>query len=184
VPEPGLAKAVNLAAPKFLPPARETSQPTPKPAVVEDDDEEGVNVDADVNAQDEYEYSGKSATQIEDDVKDLFKGTAVNHEVEIKEGGDIVDKFTDDFRLLRHQIQARVWMKERESGNSRGGILADDMGSVLLVIVLTWKAESVPDLVKPFKPSFALWRESLTGTTEKEVTFRQRCGSHLAPRRF
>jgi len=125
-------KAVNLAAPKFFPPAKTTPRPTPKSAVVEDDGEQDVDVEADVNAQDEHEYSGKSATQVEDDVKDLFKGTAVNHEVEIKEGDDVVEKFTDGFRLLRHQIQARVWMEERETGGSHGGILADDMGLVLL----------------------------------------------------
>ena len=113
-------KPTALAAPQKL---------TPKPVVIENDnDEEGVNVEADVNPQDEYEYSGKSTTQVEDDVKELFKGTAVNHEVEIKEGSDVVPRFTEDFRLLRHQVQAREWMKEREAGGSRGGILADDMG--------------------------------------------------------
>ena len=119
-----------MAAPKFFPPAKSAPQPTLKPTVVDDGDDEGegINVEANINIQDEHDYSGKSATQIEDDVKGLFKGTAVNHEVEIKEGDDIVEKFVDGFRLLRHQIQARVWMKERESGSSRGGILADDMG--------------------------------------------------------
>ena len=177
-------KAVNLAAPKFFPPAEATPQPTTKPAVVEGDEEETVNVEADVNAQDEYEYGGKSATQIEDDVKDLFKGTAVNHQVKIKEGDDIVRGFTDGFRLLRHQIQARVWMKERESKGSHGGILADDMGSVLSVIVLTREAESVLGLVKPFRPSFASLRESPTRVTGIQVTSRQRCRSHLVPRRI
>ena len=177
-------KAVNLAAPKFFPPAKVAPQPTTKPAIVEDDEEETVNVDADVNAQDEYEYGGKSATQIEDDVKDLFKGTAVNHEVEIKEGDDIVQGFTDGFRLLRHQIQARVWMKERESRSSHGGILADDMGSVLSVIVLTREAESALGLVKPFRPSFASSRESPTRVTRVKVTSHQRCMSHLVPRRI
>lgn len=126
--EPSSVKVVNLGAPKFFPPAKTTPRPAPEPTVVEDDGEQNVNVEADVNAQDECEYSGKSATQLEDDVKDLFKGTAVNHEVEIKEGDDVVEKFSDGFRLLRHQIQARVWMKERETGGSHGGILADDMG--------------------------------------------------------
>jgi SNF2 family DNA or RNA helicase len=74
-------------------------------------------------------------------VKELFKGTAVNHEVEIKEGSDVVGKFIDGFRLLRHQIQAREWMKERETGNSRGGILADDMGSVIFPIFVFWGVE-------------------------------------------
>ena len=138
-PKPRPVETVDLTAPKFFPPTKPTPQQTSDPVVIEDDGEgeESVDVDVGVDAKDEYEYSGKSATQIEGDVKELFKGTVVNHEVEIEEGDDIVEKFADDFRLLRHQIQAREWMKGRESGSSRGGILADDMGSVLLVIVLT-----------------------------------------------
>jgi len=134
---------MDLAAPEFFPPtAKSTPQLTPKPVVTEDNDgEEGLNIEADISAQDEFEYSGKSATQIEDDVKGIFKGTTVNHEVEIKEGDDVVEKFTDDFRLLRHQIQAREWMKERETGSSRGGILADDMGSVFLPVIVISRVE-------------------------------------------
>lgn len=128
VPESHPAKDVDLAPPKFFPQVKLTSQPTPGPAVVGEDGEEDVNVEAGVSAQDEYEYSGKSGTQLEDDVKGLFKGTAVNHEVEIKEGDEVVAKFIDGFRLLQHQVQARIWMKQRESEGSRGGILADDMG--------------------------------------------------------
>ena len=113
-------------------------KPTPAPTVVGDDDgEEAVNVEADVTAQDEYEYSRKSATQVEDDVKELFKGTTVNHEVEIKEGSDIVEGFIDGFRLLPHQIQAKKWMMERETKSSRGGILADDMGLVVFSLLLS-----------------------------------------------
>jgi hypothetical protein len=139
---PRLARATDLPAPGFFPPARVTPQLIPKPVVIEDNDgEEDLNVDADIDPKDEVEHSGKSATQIEDDVKGLFKGTAVNHEVEIKEGDDVIEKFTDDFRLLRHQIQAKAWMKERETGGSRGGILADDMGLVFLPIVVISKVE-------------------------------------------
>ena len=39
-----------------------------------------------------------------------------------------VDGFNENIRLLPHQVIGRVWMKERETGNKRGGILADDMG--------------------------------------------------------
>lgn len=133
--EPRLVKAMDMAAPNFFPPTKVAPKPTPQPVVVEDSDEEGIDVEANISVQDEREFSGKSATQVEDDVKELFEGTAVNHEVEIKEGSDIVGKFTDDFRLLPHQIQAREWMKERETGKSHGGILADDMGSVLPIVI-------------------------------------------------
>jgi len=131
---PTLAKPLDKVTPKLpsLP------KPTPAPTVVWDGDgEEAVNVEADVTAQDEYEYSRKSATQVEDDVKELFKGTTVNHEVEIKEGSDIVEGFIDGFRLLPHQIQAKKWMMERETKSSRGGILADDMGLVVFSLLLS-----------------------------------------------
>lgn len=105
-----------------------TSQAIPDSVTV---DKEEVNVDADVTGQDEDDFSRKTATQIEDDVKELFKGTIVNHEIERNEGDDILPQFISDFKLLPHQVQARKWMKERESGRSHGGILADDMGSVL-----------------------------------------------------
>jgi SNF2 family DNA or RNA helicase len=110
-----------------------------KPIIVgrDNDEEEGVNVEVDVTAQDECEYSGKTVTQVEDDVKDLFKGTTVNHEVERKDGDDIVPKFADGFRLLPHQVQAKGWMAERETKGSRGGILADDMGCVSFSTILT-----------------------------------------------
>ena len=136
---PTLAKPLDQVTPKLpsLP------KPTPVPVVVEDDDgEEAVNVEANVTAQDEYDYSGQSATQAEDDVKELFKGTIVNHEVKIKEGSDIVEKFADGFRLLPHQIQAKKWMEERETGTSRGGILADDMGLVTFSLLLFWGLNS------------------------------------------
>lgn len=147
--EPRSVKAADLAAPKFFPPTKVTPQPVPKPVVIEDNDaEEEVNLEAEVGNQDEYEYSGKSSTQLEDDVKELFKGTVVDHEVKIKDGDDVVEKFTDDFRLLPHQIQARQWMEQRETGGSRGGILADDMGSAHLITVLIWRAEIRPRLGK------------------------------------
>lgn len=180
--EPRSVKAADLAAPKFFPSAKAAPQPIPKPAVIEENDgEEGVNLEAEVNPQDEYEYTGKSSTQIEDDVKDLFKGTVVNHEVEIEDKEYVVPKFIDDFRLLPHQVQARQWMEQRETGGSRGGILADDMGSVLLVTVLIWKLKSVPDLAKPFRPSSVSSWESLTQVTKGKVTSRQPCRSRLVP---
>ena len=44
-----------------------------------------------------------------------------------------VPGFKDDVRLLPHQILGRRWMKEREDPKAKrmGGILADDMGSLL-----------------------------------------------------
>ena len=78
-----MVKAMDMAAPNFFPPTKVAPKPTPQPVVVEDSDEEGIDVEANISVQDEREFSGKSATQVEDDVKELFEGTAVNHEVEI-----------------------------------------------------------------------------------------------------
>jgi hypothetical protein len=36
-----------------------------------------------------------------------------------------VEGFADGWTLKPHQVQARVWMKERESGKKVGGILGD-----------------------------------------------------------
>ncbi|KAF9645233.1 hypothetical protein BDM02DRAFT_3263042 [Thelephora ganbajun] len=171
-----LGKATDLAAPKHFPPTKVIPQPAPKPVVIEDNDrEEGVNVEADVNSQDEYDYSGKSATQIEDDVKELFKGTAVNYEVKIKEGDDIVENFAHDFKLLRHQIQAREWMRERETGNSRGGILADDMGLGKTIQTLVRIVEGKPhksDRSRGYIPSTLVIAPTSLATQWEEETQR------------
>lgn len=126
--------ATVLAAQKFHLSHLISSQSIPDSVLTGDKDE--VNVEANVTVEDEDDYSKKTATQIEGDVKELFKGATVNHEIEREEDDDIVPKFIEGFTLLPHQIQARKWMMERESGRSHGGILADDMGSVLLSILL------------------------------------------------
>ena len=49
-------------------------------------------------------------------------------EIEIDMADAVVEGFQDDVRLLPHQVLARKWMSDRESGKRFGGILADDMG--------------------------------------------------------
>ena len=128
-PGPDLGNAIGLTAPRFFPPHKVTSQPASDPTPVEDDGKpEDINVEVNVTAQDECEYTKQTAAQVEDDLKELFKGAVVDHEVPRKEDDDVVPSFADGFRLLPHQVQARKWMGERESGRSHGGILADDMG--------------------------------------------------------
>lgn len=165
-----------MEAPKPSLPHKAIPKPTPDPIPAGGNDD--VNVEACVTAHDEYEYGGKTATQIEDDVKGLFKGATVNHEIERNEGDDIVPKFAEDFMLLPHQVQARRWMKERETGRSHGGILADDMGSVSLPTFLYGELNSVPGSVKPFKPLSESSKESPTPVTRDEGTSRQLCKSH------
>lgn len=45
--------------------------------------------------------------------------------------GEFVRGFREDIVLLPHQVVARSWMRERETGNNFGGILADEMGYVI-----------------------------------------------------
>lgn len=47
----------------------------------------------------------------------------------IDEEDQIVQGFADGIRLKPWQVQGRFWMKEREEGKKRGGILADDVSS-------------------------------------------------------
>ena len=45
----------------------------------------------------------------------------------IDEEDQIVEGFADGIRLKPWQVQGRFWMKDREEGKKRGGILADDV---------------------------------------------------------
>jgi hypothetical protein len=45
----------------------------------------------------------------------------------IDEEDRIVSGFADGIRLKPWQVQGRLWMKAREEGKKRGGILADDV---------------------------------------------------------
>lgn len=47
-------------------------------------------------------------------------------DIDMKES--VVEGFREGVVLMPHQILGRVWMRERESGKKKGGILADDMG--------------------------------------------------------
>ena len=82
---------------------------------------EGIDVEADVIQQGRNELGGKSSEQVEEDVKDLFDGSTVNHEVERKKDGYTVNSFLDDFRLLPHQVQANgVWAMWKGCESGRG----------------------------------------------------------------
>lgn len=49
-------------------------------------------------------------------------------DVDIDMRESVVEGFREGVVLMPHQILGRVWMRERESGKKKGGILADDMG--------------------------------------------------------
>ncbi|KAL4076720.1 SNF2 family N-terminal domain-containing protein [Scleroderma yunnanense] len=58
-------------------------------------------------------------------VEDSINST---EDVEVDMEEAVVKGFRDGVVLLPHQVLGRVWMRERESGKKKGGILADDMG--------------------------------------------------------
>lgn len=70
-----------------------------------------------------------SATEAEKALRALVEDSVNStEEEEIDMSEAIVPGFADGIKLLPHQVIGRNWMRERESGNKTGGILADDMG--------------------------------------------------------
>ncbi|KAJ3534788.1 hypothetical protein NM688_g7079 [Phlebia brevispora] len=61
-------------------------------------------------------------------LRDLMADVKPEETVEIHSEDTIVPGFREGIKLMPHQVVARKWMKERESGKRCGGILADDMG--------------------------------------------------------
>ena len=95
-----------------------------RPALLEQKlppDEETYNIDI----PDEYEVA-KSAEDANKDMRDFLVGAigAFNLD-DAGSVGPTVEGFRDGVTLLPHQIQGRIWMRERETGKKSGGILAD-----------------------------------------------------------
>ncbi|KZT54103.1 hypothetical protein CALCODRAFT_473944 [Calocera cornea HHB12733] len=63
-------------------------------------------------------------------LQDLFQSSVGDAEIEgvDMERDSHVDGFRDTIKLMPHQVRGRMWMKSREEGKAKGGILADDMG--------------------------------------------------------
>lgn len=62
-------------------------------------------------------------------MRELLSGAIGSGEDEVfLDGEDVIQGFKPGFRLLPHQVRGVKWMREREKGKKRGGILADDMG--------------------------------------------------------
>lgn len=62
-------------------------------------------------------------------LRDLIADAYSHEEQHIDMSEAKVEGFNDNITLLPHQVLARRWMEERESGKKLGGMLADDMGS-------------------------------------------------------
>lgn len=77
-------------------------------------------------------YDGDS----EKHMRQLLSG-AIGEEEGIEAGSDVVEGFTDDIRLMPHQVRGVQWMKKRETGKNTGGILADVSHTCLHVHVMS-----------------------------------------------
>lgn len=76
-----------------------------------------------------------SATEAEKALRELVEESHNdNGDTEIDMSQAIVEGFREGIVLMPHQVLGRAWMKERETGKKLGGILADDMGRVAVVL--------------------------------------------------
>ncbi|KAG0693585.1 SNF2 family N-terminal domain-containing protein [Suillus ampliporus] len=79
-----------------------------------------------------------SATETEKALRALVEDSVTpDEDVEINMEEAIVEGFQDGITLLPHQVLGRAWMRDKESGKKRGGILADDMGLGKTIQTLT-----------------------------------------------
>jgi hypothetical protein len=71
-----------------------------------------------------------SQAQVEEELKELVGHALEEIRGDVNEEEKVVEGFEEGFELLDHQVLARRWMRDRETGKKFGGILADDMGCV------------------------------------------------------
>ncbi|BEJ17181.1 hypothetical protein CspHIS471_0605820 [Cutaneotrichosporon sp. HIS471] len=105
------------------------AKPKPLPPTPSSDDEGEDREDFDLNnvqlTAEDYERHHDA----DEEMRELLAGAVGDGEDDPgKEGDDIVEGFAKDIKLMPHQVRGVRWMRERESGRKRGGILADDMG--------------------------------------------------------
>ncbi|KAG2749716.1 hypothetical protein P692DRAFT_20833145 [Suillus brevipes Sb2] len=79
-----------------------------------------------------------SATETEKALRALVEDSLTpDDDIEIDMEEAIVEGFQDGITLLPHQVLGRAWMRDKETGKKRGGILADDMGLGKTIQTLT-----------------------------------------------
>jgi hypothetical protein len=91
----------------------------------EDDGEEFTNALNNIK-NDPDDHLRVSADQAEADMRELLSGAIGDGEDDQGEqGSNLVDGFAEGMSLMPHQVRGVAWMGKRETGRSRGGILAD-----------------------------------------------------------
>ena len=126
---PGFPAPSNHYKPPPAPAFQKPAVPIPPPVQNQDATWGAFNAINEANLYDPK----KTAAEAEKDLKELFAQSFDGREegedeIEIDMADAVVEGFQDDVRLLPHQVLARKWMSDRESGKRFGGILADDMG--------------------------------------------------------
>lgn len=94
--------------------------------VAEADEGEVFDIDAIPQSADDY---ARHIGDADEHMRELLSGAVGEGEGDVedgaKEGDDVVDGFADAVRLMPHQVRGVKWMRGRESGQKKGGILAD-----------------------------------------------------------
>ncbi|GJJ11146.1 hypothetical protein Clacol_005377 [Clathrus columnatus] len=72
----------------------------------------------------------KTSAEADKELKELFSGVMEDGIKDVPPEEAIVEDFVDGIILKPHQVRARIWMKERESGKAAGGFLCDEMGPI------------------------------------------------------
>ncbi|KAI0753220.1 SNF2 family N-terminal domain-containing protein [Daedaleopsis nitida] len=85
-----------------------------------------------------------SQAETEKALRDFVADAYNDENVEFKIEDAAVEGLREEYILLPHQVKARFWMAERESGRNKGGILADDMGLGKTLSTITRVLEGRP----------------------------------------
>lgn len=73
----------------------------------------------------------KSAQEVEAELRNFLAGAVgIEETTKVDMTQAVVPGLAEGVLLKPHQVISRNWMREREEGKKRGGILADDMGCV------------------------------------------------------
>lgn len=141
--ESGWPTWAKTSAPTTAAPSQSSSKTSTRPTSVSDDDdsgsskEEGEDFDlanVQYTAQD-FERHGDA----EEQMRELLAGAVGDGEDDHGgEGDDTVEGFAKDMKLMPHQVRGVRWMRERETGRKRGGILADVSRSFGIADNRTW----------------------------------------------
>ncbi|CAK9784152.1 unnamed protein product [Cutaneotrichosporon oleaginosum] len=107
----------------------EQPQIKPLPPTPDEDDDGEEREDFDINNAQLTAEDYQRHHDAEEQMRELLAGAVGDgEEAHGEEGDDIIEGFATNIKLMPHQVRGVRWMRERESGRKRGGILADDMG--------------------------------------------------------